>query len=104
MAGVGAPWAGLGELTGKGEEGGRRGRGGAARGRNTGRGGLKEGGGGLLWREGHTGLLLCSVSYVSCVRERRHEGGRRGKRKGRKRKRKKGKSMQNFPNLKISKK
>jgi hypothetical protein len=74
MAGVGAPWAGRGELTGEG-----RGRGRGGRGRDW--GGARLGGMGPLKREGSSCLLY--------VRNRKKEGGRRKSEGKEKRKKKK---------------
>jgi hypothetical protein len=98
MAGVGAPWAGHGELAGEGRGRGRGGRcweapWGAARALGAGCGPAAA----------CVHALCCSWTML-IVRREEEEGERRGKTKGRKRKRKKGKNMENFPNLKISEK
>jgi hypothetical protein len=69
-------------------------------GRGRAAGGAVGGGGGLLWREGHTELLLCSVSLLY-LRTKQDEEEKRRERKERKKGRKKRKK---FLNLEIFKK
>jgi hypothetical protein len=73
----------------------------------------EERGGGVPWggaamEDGCSSIYAAHARLVHSVRERRQEGGRRKekkkKKKKKKKKRNKRKNMENFPNLKFSKK